>query len=81
MTKKDKLLNRVFKKPKDLTWNELVVFLSIYGYELQDSGKTSGSVRIFANAQGHTLVIHKPHPENTVLPYVINKVMNKLNLK
>jgi len=81
MTKKDKLVKRVLNKPKDLTWDELVIFLAIYGYKEENIGKTSGSARRFINESSDMISLHKPHPENIVLPYVINKILNKLNLK
>ncbi|OGH97276.1 MAG: hypothetical protein A2039_03020 [Candidatus Melainabacteria bacterium GWA2_34_9] len=82
MTKKDKLLNKVFKKPKDLTWNELVAFLSLYGYEAENSGKTSGSARRFINNKTkHSFCLHKPHNPDIVKSYAIDIVLGNLKQK
>ncbi len=81
MTKKDKLIKKFLSSPKDLTWDELVKFLKVYGYEEENTGKTVGSARRFINSKKHLISIHKPHPENIVKSYVIKKVINALNIK
>ena len=42
MSKKDKLINRLLKKPKDFTFDEMVSLLSYLGYELKQGGTGSG---------------------------------------
>ncbi len=81
MTKKDKLIKKFLNNPKDLTWEELIKVLKIYGYEEENSGKTSGSVCRFNNSKNHLICIHKPHPGNIVKEHVIKKVKIVLNLK
>ncbi len=35
MSKKDKLIDRLLKKPKDFTFDEMESLLSYFGYELK----------------------------------------------
>ena len=43
MSKKQKLINRLKTKPKDMTFNELETLMSSLGYSRSNKGKTSGS--------------------------------------
>ena len=43
MSKSDKLIERFKTLPKDFTFEEMVKLLSIFGYELENKGRTSGS--------------------------------------
>ncbi|MFA6988944.1 MAG: hypothetical protein WC197_02640 [Candidatus Gastranaerophilaceae bacterium] len=82
MTKQDKLIQRVLSRPKDLTWNELVSFLLIYGYVTENGGKTSGSARRFINNKTtHSFCLHKPHKPDIVKSYAINIVLDNLKQK
>jgi len=48
MSKKEKLMARLLSKPKDFTFEELIVLLGCLGYTEVNIGKTSGSrVTIF----------------------------------
>ena len=42
MSKKDKLIDRLLKKPKDFTFDEMESLLSYLGYELKQGGTGSG---------------------------------------
>lgn len=79
--KKNKLVNKFLSKPTDLTWQELIKVLSILGYEEIQAGKTSGSVCKFKNTYNHIIIIHKPHPDNIVKKYVIEKIIKTLNME
>ena len=43
MSKKEKLLKRFLSKPADFEFNELVILLKMFDFELISGGKTSGS--------------------------------------
>ena len=82
MTKKEKLIKRLLSKPKDLSWDELVKFLVLYGYEEENGGSTSGSARRFLNNKtNHSFSLHKPHKPNIVKGYAIDIVMDNLKMK
>lgn len=42
MSQKDKLMERLLRKPKDFTFDEMVSLLSYLGYNLKQGGTGSG---------------------------------------
>lgn len=78
MSRSDKLLERMKKVPADLTWDELINFLSGLGYDQISSGATSGSRRKFINEKKEILSLHKPHPGNIVKKYAIRQILDIL---
>ena len=81
MSKKSKLSERFLSVPKDLTWDELVNFLSFYGYVELGTGKTGGSRRRFSDGKNNSLTMHKPHPSNIVRQYAIRQIIENLKEK
>lgn len=71
MTRKEKLINRFCRKPKDFTWDELITLLTSLGYKQGDSGKTSGSRRRFIHSNGSIINLHEPHPKRVLKKYQI----------
>lgn len=65
-------------KPKDLTWNELLLILRFYGYEELPPGKTGGSRVKFADYEKRIISVHKPHPSPIVKSYVIEQIIATL---
>ncbi len=78
MSQIEKLLLRFKSKPKDLTWNELVLVLRFYGYDELPCGKTGGSRVKFADRQKRIISLHKPHPTPIVKLYVIEQIITTL---
>jgi len=78
MSTKDKLIERFKKQPKDFTWQELVRLLGIFGFEIDNKGKTSGSRTLFINGNNDEIELHKPHPSNIIKEYVVKKVLKFL---
>ncbi len=75
MSASEKLIKRFLSHPKDFTFDELVRLLSIFGYQISNKGKTSGSrVCFFKEKCNSQLSIHKPHPKNSIKQYVILEV-------
>ncbi len=81
MGKKEKLTDRFLSKPSDFTWDELVSFLSSFGYVETNKGKTGGSRRKFIDDQGNIISLHKPHPSKIVKKYVLLIVASHLKEK
>lgn len=82
MSKTDKLIQRLCKKPKDFTWDELTAILKAKGFEENTTGKTGGSRRRYSHPETKKLItLHKPYPENTVKEYVLKYVIEELGLK
>jgi predicted RNA binding protein YcfA (HicA-like mRNA interferase family) len=76
MTKKDKLLTRLFSKPKDFEWSELKALLNGLGFE--DVSGTGSRVKFHDPKSGRTISLHRPHPGNIVKQYVLDRVIDEL---
>jgi hypothetical protein len=77
MSTKEKLIKRFMRLPKDFTWDELVRLFGIFGFSVDNKGKTSGSRALFVkDNEAHT--VHKPHPSNILKRYVIKQVLDFL---
>lgn len=78
MGQKEKLIARLKSKPKDFTMAEVETLLGYFSYSKSNKGKTSGSRIVFV-AEGRTpILLHKPHPGNTVPSYQIKQLIDKL---
>jgi hypothetical protein len=78
VSKKQKLIARFKKNPKDFTWDELVTMLVYLGFIEEKLGKTSGSRAMFMNQEGVTIRTHKPHPAKIIKGYVIKEIIEIL---
>lgn len=81
VSKLEKLVTRFLSRPKDLTWDELVLILAHYGYNEIPAGKTGGSRRKFNNTNNDIIALHKPHPQPVVKSYVIKQLLLELKKK
>ena len=79
MGTKEKLIERFKSQPKDFNWDELVRLFSIFGYKIDNKGKTSGSRVIFAKGES-SYTAHKPHPGSIVKGYVMTVSYTHLTL-
>jgi hypothetical protein len=77
MSKKDKLIDRLLKKPKDFTFDEMESLLSYLGYELKQGGIGSG-VKFIRVGSNEVINFHKPHPSGILKRYVLEQVIEKL---
>lgn len=77
MSKKDKLIDRLLKKPKDFTFDEMKSLLSYLGYELRQGGTGSG-VKFIKNGSNEVINFHKPHSNGILKRYVLDQVIEKL---
>ncbi len=78
MGTKEKLVERFLSFPKDFTFDELERLLSLFGYHRTNKGKTSGSRVIFKDNNGTPIMLHKPHPGNTLKSYTLKQVFEEL---
>ena len=77
MGKKEKLIERLLKKPKDFTFEEMVTLLSYLGYELKRGG-TGPGVKFVKDGSNEVINFHKPHPNGILKSYIINQIIDKL---
>ena len=77
MSRKDKLVERLLKKPKDFTFDEMQSLLSCFGYELKQGGTGSG-VKFIKDGSNEVINFHKPHPSGILKRYVLDQVVKKL---
>ncbi len=80
MSKVRKDIERLKSKPKDFTYDELKKILNNFGFIENNKGKTSGSRVVFENLGiNKKIEFHKPHPNNIIKSYQINKILKLLN--
>ena len=75
MSKKEKLLEKLLSRPPNFTWDEAVRLMKQYNFEL---AKNSGSRRVFKHTSGLKIFLHEPHPQNTLLDYAMEKLIEGL---
>ena len=80
MSTKEKLIKRFIRQPKDFTWDELVRLFGLFGFAIDNKGKTSGSRAVFVK-DGDAHTVHKPHPSNTLKGYAMKQVLDFLTEK
>ena len=73
-----KELERFKSEPKDFTYEELKFLLNKLGFSESNCGHTSGSKVEFQDLFGRKILLHKPHPNNIIKPYIIKAVLNSL---
>ncbi len=78
MSQIEKLLIRLYSKPKDFTYDELKQVFNYYGFHEDNKGQTSGSRVCFIDSTGNRYNLYKPHPNNIFKPYVITSVIKFL---
>jgi len=75
MTRKEKLLEKLRTKSRGFTWDEAVTLMHQCNFTLL---KTTGSRRVFRHASGAKVFIHEPHPQNILLPYAMDDLIEGL---
>lgn len=79
MGTKEKLIERFKRQPKDFSFVELTHLFRIFGFELSQKGKTSGSRVEFVNIEKElSYGAHKPHPDSAIKSYVMKQVLEFL---
>lgn len=78
MSKKDKLIKRLKKRPKDFTFSEAETLLGYFSYQVSDKGKTSGSRIMFISKDKSPILLHKPHQRKELLDYQLKQLIEVL---
>ncbi len=80
MSKLEKAKERIMLKPKDYTYTEAKYLLGKLGFQEFNKGKTSGSrVRFYRESDERIILLHKPHPEDTMGPGAVKSLVEALN--
>jgi len=61
MSRKQKMIDRLRSKPKDMTFRELEALILALGYKKHSKGKTSGSRVEFRQDGKSPIRFHRPH--------------------
>ncbi len=77
MSKKEKLIDRLLKRPKDFSFDEMESLLSYFGYKLRQGGTGSG-IKFVKEESNEVINFHKPHPNGILKQYVLDQVIEKL---
>ena len=78
MDRKDKLLERFCRRPRDFTWDELTTLLRRLGFRQVRTGRTGGSRRRFIHPDGCLISLHEPHPGRILKRYQIDQIIETL---
>ena len=76
MGRKEKLLARLQREPRDFSWDELTRLLNALGYRAVKPGKTAGSRRKFLHPDRGWISLHQPHPGNVLEKYQITQIID-----
>lgn len=79
MSRKEKLIERLKRRPHDFTWHELVSLLGHFGYQQIKTGKTAGSRQRFVHPAYPIIILHKPHPSEILKRYQVDQVLEILH--
>lgn len=75
----EKAITRLKSLPKGYTYTEAKSLLQMLGYVEYNKGKTSGSrVCFYRKADEDLILLHKPHPSNTLDPASTKALFKKL---
>ena len=76
MSKKTKLIDKLRSKPSDFTWDEATKLMGLCNFDMKNR---KGSARMFVHRANKTKVrLHEPHPEPTLLPYMMDRLIEGL---
>lgn len=79
MGKKEKLIERFKRLPKDFTYEETLTLIGYFGYVEHNKGATSGSRVRFKNEEtGAYMDIHKPHPGSIMKAWMMKTIHEHL---
>lgn len=78
MGQKEKLIQKLKSKPKDMTFEEAETLLKYLTYTRSDKGRTSGLRVMFISTEHAPILLHKPHPRKELLAYQVNQLIDIL---
>ena len=80
MSSLEKAKQELLKCSKNYTYDDAKALLRKLGFEEKSKGKTSGSrVMFYRESDQRVILIHKPHPENTMDTGAVKDLIKRLN--
>lgn len=76
MGRAEKLLDKLAQSKSTFSWTELVTLLAQQGYEKREMA--GSRVRFYHSELDHTILLHKPHPENYIKGGALKSVKEAL---
>ena len=76
MGRVEKLLDKLAQSKSTFSWTELVTLLAQQGYEKREMA--GSHVRFYHSGLDHTILLHKPHPENYIKGGALKSVKEAL---
>lgn len=81
MGRREKLVDRFLRLPKDFTFDEVVTLQGYFNYHIDNKGSTSGSRVAFVNGQtGDSINLHRPHPGAIMKEWMMKQLYLHLKL-
>ena len=77
MSKKEKLIERLLRRPKDFHYDEAKALLEYFGFEESNKGNTSGARGEFVK-EDNSIMLHKPHPSGELKSYMVKQLIETL---
>lgn len=79
MSSLEKAKQKLLKCSKNYTYDDVRTLLRKLGFEEKTKGKTSGSrVMFYRESDQRVIMIHKPHPENTMDSGALKDLIKRL---
>jgi hypothetical protein len=79
MGKREKLIERFMRLPKDFTFEEVETLMSYFGYQKHNKGATSGSrIRFFNQETNSFIDLHRPHPGSIMKEWMMKTLYRHL---
>ena len=78
MSQKEKLIQKLKSRPRDMTFEEVEALLKYLTYSRSDKGRTSGSRVMFVSDRYAPILLHKPHPRKELLAYQVKQLIEIL---
>lgn len=75
LSKKAKLLAKLKAAPANFTWDEAAKLMGACNFKMLNR---PGSARVFVHLNGTKVRLHEPHPQNTLLPYMVDRLLEGL---
>ena len=76
MTKKNKLVERLKRKPRDFEWKEAKTLLEGLGF-IEKQGEGS-RVKFYHEGLNHVIFLHAPHPSKIMKLYAVKQLLDDL---